>query len=189
MDVCVYCYFNIAWGRCDVLLCTSYCSRKEKDLSKNSKKIQYSSFLVRYDKDIKLKEVFKVNEEAVVNKILKGTVYALKKDTAIEELPWNPHPSFKGVALMHLVTGQDTNGQFSAHVVHVQAGCEIGAHIHEGKWEMHEVISGRGKCMLRDKCLNYQIGSAAILPPDVTHQVKAAEEDLYILAKFVPALL
>jgi quercetin dioxygenase-like cupin family protein len=54
---------------------------------------------------------------------------------------------------------------------------------------MHEVISGNGHCMLLDKRLEYQTGSAAILPPDMKHQVTAEGEDLYILAKFVPALL
>lgn len=128
-------------------------------------------------------------EQDVINKICNGKVFSLKKDISINDLAWNGHPTFTGVALKNLVCAQDTDGQFSAHLVRVSAGCEIGAHIHEGKWEMHEVISGRGHCMLLDKRLEYQTGSAAILPPDAVHSVKAEGEDLYILAKFIPALL
>ena len=128
-------------------------------------------------------------KEITINKICTGRVFSLKKDISIEGLAWNFHPGFKGVALKHLVCAQDTDGQFSAHLVRVSAGYEIGEHIHEGKWEMHEVISGSGHCMLLDKRLEYQTGSVAIMPPDITHQVKAEGEDLYILAKFIPALL
>lgn len=128
-------------------------------------------------------------KQTVINKICNGTVFSLEGQAFIQDLAWNAHPAFKGVALKHLVCGKDTNGHFSAHLVHIQAGCEIGAHVHAGKWELHEVISGRGQCILAGKQLSYQIGSAAVLPPDITHQVKAGDEDLYILAKFIPALL
>jgi quercetin dioxygenase-like cupin family protein len=127
-------------------------------------------------------------EQAIVNKICKGMVHTLAKDTSIEELEWNDHPAFKGVAIKHLVTGRDTSGHFSAHLVHVQAGCEIGAHIHEGKWELHEVVDGQGECVIVEKTIQYQAGVMALIPPDFVHIVKA-DTDLYLLAKFIPALL
>lgn len=123
------------------------------------------------------------------DEICRGTVFLLDKDVNVEELQWQENPSLKGVAIKHLVYGEHTNGQFSAHLVRVLKGCEISTHTHEGKWEMHEVISGAGHLMLKDKRYEYQRGTSAVLPNDTEHSVKAAEEDLYILAKFIPALL
>jgi len=118
-----------------------------------------------------------------------GHVVSLTKEVFTDELDWNPHPSFTGVSLKHLVCGADTEGHFSAHIVHIKAGCAIGEHTHPGKWEMHEVIAGNGHCRLNTKNIAYKAGSATLFPPDVKHQVVAEDDDLYILAKFVPALL
>ena len=66
----------------------------------------------------------------------------------IGDFPWNEHPAFAGVSLKHLLTGNDTDGNFSCHLVRVAAGCKIGNHIHEGKWELHEVLCGQGICQI-----------------------------------------
>lgn len=128
-------------------------------------------------------------DESLFSAMCNGHVVSLSKDILTEELDWNLHPAFKGVSLKHLICGADTEGQFSAHIVHIEAGCTIGEHTHPGKWEMHEVISGKGHCLLKTKHVAYETGSATIIPPDVKHQVVAEGKDLYILAKFVPALL
>lgn len=106
----------------------------------------------------------------------------------METFPWNNHPSFNGVALKHLITGKDTAGMFSCHVVRIQAGCEIGTHIHEGKWELHEVVKGEGHCLLNKDKVAYGEGIITVIPADLPHSVYA-DKELYLLAKFVPALL
>lgn len=121
--------------------------------------------------------------------ISSGRVVSLSKDILTKELDWKQHPEFKGVALRHLICGADTEGQFSAHIVHIKVGCAIGEHTHPGKWEIHEVIGGSGCCLLNTKSVIYEAGSTTIFPPNVKHQVAAETEDLYILAKFIPALL
>jgi quercetin dioxygenase-like cupin family protein len=108
----------------------------------------------------------------------------------LSALPWNPHPRFAGVALRHLVTGADTGGALSAHLVRIDAGAELSAHVHDGSVELHEVVRGSGWCALGPREVEYQPGVCGLIPPGVTHSVRAnAEAELYILAKFAPALL
>lgn len=118
-----------------------------------------------------------------------GAVMIGDRRIAVQELPWNDHAAFKGVALKHLVTGKDTGGRFSCHIVRVRAGCEIGDHIHAGKFELHEVISGAGTGILEGKEMRYLPGVVAVVPENLHHRLIAGAEDLYLLAKFVPALL
>ena len=113
-----------------------------------------------------------------------------EREADLGALPWNPHPSFKGVALKHLVTGADTGGALSAHLVRVQAGCSLEAHVHAGSLELHEVVRGAVVCDLGGKSVPYAPGACGLIPAGVRHSVRAhAGEDLYILAKFAPALL
>ena len=88
-----------------------------------------------------------------------------------------------------MITGKQTDGKFSSHLVRVKNGCEIGEHIHEGKWELHEVVCGQGVCRIETSEIPYVKGVTAVIPADLPHSVKAAEADLYLLAKFIPALL
>ena len=91
-----------------------------------------------------------MNEESpLFSAMCDGHVMSLSKDILTKELDWNRHPTFTGVVLKHLICGADTEGQFSAHIVHIKAGCAIGEHTHPGKWEMHEVISGNGHCLYK----------------------------------------
>ena len=73
-----------------------------------------------------------------------GEIFYQNKKILAKEIAWSAHPTFKGVYLKHLVKGEDTDGKFSCHLVKVEAGCQIGSHIHEGKWELHEVLEGIG---------------------------------------------
>lgn len=124
-----------------------------------------------------------------LNAIQEGFVLGTFAEINVRDLPWHEHPNFSGVALKHLITAKNTDGKFSSHLVRVTSGCEIGKHIHEGKWELHEVIKGNGKCIIENKELNYYSGVSAVIPSDIPHVVKAGREDLYILAKFIPALV
>jgi len=53
---------------------------------------------------------------------------------------------------------------------------------------LHEVIYGSGKCIMLDKEIPYQPGTAALIPAGIKHRVIAEQGTLYLLAKFVPAL-
>lgn len=104
------------------------------------------------------------------------------------EIPWSKHPAFEGVELKHIVTSEETGGQFSFHLVRVAPGKKIGLHIHEAQLETHEVIAGGGVCRLEQAELGYEPGTVAILPKGAPHEVLAGEEGLCLFAKFFPAL-
>lgn len=118
-----------------------------------------------------------------------GSVAKQNSHTDAAELDWNPHPAFEGVSLKHLIRGADTNGSFSAHLVRLEPGAEIGDHVHETQWELHEVAGGSGYCVLEGRRIPYEPGVAAVLPEATVHKVRAGEDGLQLLAKFVPALL
>lgn len=118
-----------------------------------------------------------------------GTVSDQANRLLINELKWNEHPVFKGVFLKHLITGSQTNGQLSSHLVKINPGCQIGTHNHIGKTETHEVVEGSGYCSVEEKEFRYLPGYVVLIPADLNHQVTADEKGLVILAKFFPALL
>ena len=118
-----------------------------------------------------------------------GRVAGAGIETESAGLAWNSHPSFDGVSLKHLITGRDTGGRFSAHLVRLEPGAEIGDHVHEANWELHEVAEGSGHCVLDGRRIPYEPGVAAIMPENAPHSVRAGEDGLCLLAKFVPALL
>ncbi len=124
-----------------------------------------------------------------MKRIHEGSIVECEQQMNVAELPWNPHPKFRGVALKHLVKGEATGGKLSCHLVRVDAGCEIGNHIHAENLELHEVLSGNGKAMLKDKEIPYVTGTCVVIPENLPHSVMADRDDLYLLAKFTPALV
>ncbi|MTV50211.1 cupin domain-containing protein [Heliobacillus mobilis] len=121
-------------------------------------------------------------------KILEGKLFCNEKIALNEEIPWNRHPSFSGVYLKDLVKAKDTNNKFSVHMVRVEAGAEIGNHIHVGKFEMHQVISGDGICSINDSEINYTAGVMSVIPENQPHRVLTDKQELLMIATFVPAL-
>lgn len=121
--------------------------------------------------------------------IEQGAVFTSATPQSISNLPWNKHATCEGVFLKHLVTGAATNGQFSCHLVRVQAGHEISEHIHPKNWELHEVVAGQGRGFLSGKELVYETGNTIVIPQGELHRVVADGEDLYLWAKFIPALV
>jgi mannose-6-phosphate isomerase-like protein (cupin superfamily) len=130
-----------------------------------------------------------VIEMSMVNKISNGKIADLDKEVNASDLEWNKHPSFKGVYLKHLVKGETTNSKFSSHLIKIEAGYEIGEHIHKNNWELHEPIEGIGKGFLGEKEIEYELGVSVVIPEGVMHKVVAGDKDLYLLAKFIPALV
>lgn len=111
--------------------------------------------------------------------------YAQKR---FSDLKWNPHPTFEGVELKHLLTAADTDGQFSYHLVRIAPNKSIGEHIHETQLETHEVIAGSGVCINEGLEIPYKSGVVTILKKATPHSVTAGNDGLYIFAKFIPAL-
>lgn len=126
--------------------------------------------------------------DSIVKVFNDGKVVYQNREIDIEKLEWNKNAN-KGVYLKHIVKGEDTDGKFSCHIVKIEAGCEIGQHIHENNWELHEVITGEGKCFLEDKKVGYSVGTLSVIPQGMKHKVMAINGELYLFAKFIPALL
>jgi quercetin dioxygenase-like cupin family protein len=118
-----------------------------------------------------------------------STIFTRKDSIEMESIPWNKHATFPGVYLKHLVKGDQTGGNFSCHLVKVEAGCELGEHIHANNWEIHEIVSGTAAGYLEGKEMTYVPGTTAIIPAGSKHRVVAGDRDLYIRAKFIPALV
>ncbi|MDQ2084405.1 cupin domain-containing protein [Xanthobacteraceae bacterium Astr-EGSB] len=98
------------------------------------------------------------------------------------------HPAFKGVSLRHVVTGPDTHGGFSSHVVRVEAGCELKAHRHPDQDEQHVVLRGSGRLVLEGEARDYLPGTIAVMPRGREHAVTAGPDGILLLATFTPPL-
>ncbi len=109
------------------------------------------------------------------------------KETA--SIDWKAHPKFSGVSLKHVITGSDTGGRISSHIVRIDPFCELGDHTHEGRVEIHEVVSGTGICIIDGSEHSYECGVTAVILPDAHHSVRAGRDGLSLMAKFSPALL
>lgn len=110
------------------------------------------------------------------------------KNIGFEKIVWSKHPTFDGVELKHIVTGKDTDGLFSYHLVKIAPNCSIKEHIHETQLETHEVISGKGLCINDGVSILYEAGTISIMPAGIKHEVNAGDEGLYLFAKFMPPL-
>lgn len=109
-------------------------------------------------------------------------------EISFADIPWSKHPTFEGVELKHIITSEQTSGQFSFHLVRIAPYKKIGNHIHKTQLETHEVISGNGICINNGAEIEYEPGIISILPMNVPHEVTAGNNGLYIFAKFMPAL-
>ncbi|MBS1188043.1 MAG: hypothetical protein H6R04_2061 [Burkholderiaceae bacterium] len=113
----------------------------------------------------------------------------ISSEKQIADLPWNQHPVFAGVALKHLITGQETNGQMSQHLVRIEPNCAIGNHTHATQWELHQVLAGAGETAMRNKTIPYAIGTISTIPLGEEHEVRASGEGMMLLATFSPPLV
>jgi mannose-6-phosphate isomerase-like protein (cupin superfamily) len=129
------------------------------------------------------------SDDVFLSKILAGTVFSANNEQKVEDLPWNPHASFKGVYLKHLIIGKDTDNRLSCHIVKIEPDCVLDTHSHDGKIEIHEVVAGSGKMYLGGKEFDYYPGQICLIPANAPHKVVAGKAGMYILAKFTPSLL
>ncbi len=119
----------------------------------------------------------------------KGKTHSPGITESNSEKKWNPHPTFRGVFLKHIILGKQTANRFSSHIVRIEPNGILEEHIHEGKTELHEVLEGNGICMVNGEKLDYEPGYCAVIPDNVRHKVIASKDGLVLLAKFMPALL
>jgi quercetin dioxygenase-like cupin family protein len=117
------------------------------------------------------------------------TIVVPGQRTAVESLPWNPHPKFTGVFLRHLVTGKESGGRMSLHHVRIDPGCAIGDHAHAGQVEIHDVLAGNGSCTLAGTVISYNPGVVGVMPADLVHRVEAGNQGLLLMATFSPPLV
>lgn len=110
------------------------------------------------------------------------------KTVSFGGVAWKKHPTFAGVELKTLVSGKETGGAVSCHLVRIAPHKSIGTHIHAHHVETHEVIEGDGICMNNGGALAYASGVISIFPMGVPHEVQADSDGLCLFAKFVPAL-
>lgn len=129
-----------------------------------------------------------MSETGIVDLFDGAKIIYPEKEVEAKDAVWYRHPDYEGVFLKDLVQGKDTGGQFSCHVVKIEKECEVGCHSHDGRWEFNEAIEGDGVFIFGDKEVRFGPGYSFATPPGVSHTVVAEGRDLYILAKFVPAL-
>ncbi|NLM30123.1 MAG: cupin domain-containing protein [Methanomicrobiales archaeon] len=102
--------------------------------------------------------------------------------------PWYSNPEWMGVILADLVPGVDTKDAFSSHLVRIGGGCEVPDHLHESQWEWNVILAGHGKILLDGREVPFKPGDTFSTPPGIRHTVVADEEDVALMAIFVPGL-
>lgn len=110
------------------------------------------------------------------------------RDIRTAERDWYPNSAWDGVFLKDLVTGKETGGAFSYHLVRIRPHCEVPDHDHETQWEWNVVLGGRGSFLIGGKKVSVEVGQTFVTPPGDRHTVCADSEELTLLALFVPAL-
>ena len=48
-----------------------------------------------------------------------GTLKLPNKEIKFDQIEWTKHPVFQGVELKHIITGNETDGQYSYHLVRI----------------------------------------------------------------------
>ena len=124
----------------------------------------------------------------VFEKFNEGNLRLPNKAISFSEIAWSKHPVFEGVELKHIIKAEDTNGQFSYHLVRIAPNKSIKNHIHESQLETHEVVAGSGECINDGVEISYEPGVISIMPAKIAHEVNAGSDGLYMFAKFFPAL-
>ncbi len=117
-----------------------------------------------------------------------GSLKLPASTTEFADILWSKHPAYDSVELKHIVTAQNTNGQFSYHLVRIAPNKSIKNHVHDTQLEKHEIISGSGICINNGIEILYKPGTISIMPAGIPHEVNAGNDGLYLFAKFIPAL-
>lgn len=106
----------------------------------------------------------------------------------INKKSWYTPPGWVGVSLKDIITGKDTDGAFSYHLVRIAKRSEVPSHAHDTQWEWNVILNGNGSFVIQEKEMQVTIGETYATPPGVSHTVKAGNRELVLTATFVPAL-
>ncbi|MEN6518025.1 MAG: cupin domain-containing protein [Methanospirillum sp.] len=118
-----------------------------------------------------------------------GTLLFPGLEFRVTEKAWYAHPARNGVFLKDLVTGEETGGAFSYHLVRVSRNCEVADHDHDTQWEFNVVLGGTGFFLIEGREVPVvRPGQTFVTPPRTHHTVSAGNDELSLLAPFVPAL-
>jgi quercetin dioxygenase-like cupin family protein len=118
-----------------------------------------------------------------------GISIFIEQERSVASLPWNHHPIYPGVSMKHLITGAETVGQLSLHLVRIAPGHAINEHRHSTQWELHQVLGGTGEATLEGKRINYASGTVCTIPIGKRHEVFAGGDGMLLLATFSPPLV
>ena len=130
-----------------------------------------------------------MDENDITEMFEQGAVLFPDFETIAAEIPWSRHSKWDGVFLKDLVTGKETDGKLSYHLVKILKDCEVGDHDHATMWEWNLIIRGNGIFVLGDKEVTIDPGQTVVTPPGIHHIVSAGDDDLVLLAVFTPALV
>ncbi|NLW91603.1 MAG: hypothetical protein GXY34_08400 [Syntrophomonadaceae bacterium] len=70
-------------------------------------------------------------KERLFEKMDGGRIEYVDKAVDAVGITWKPHPIYAGVSLKTLIDFEEAGGRFSSLLVRLQAGSEIGEHIHD----------------------------------------------------------
>jgi quercetin dioxygenase-like cupin family protein len=130
-----------------------------------------------------------MDENDITEMFEKGALFFPDFETDAAEITWSPHSKWESVFLKDLVTGKETDGKLSYHLVKILKDCEVGDHGHATQWEWNLIISGNGVFVIGDKEVTIEPGQTFVTPPGIHHIVSAGDKDLMLLAIFTPALV
>jgi quercetin dioxygenase-like cupin family protein len=114
-----------------------------------------------------------------------GILVQAGQTTRVSLFAWNEHKNFAGVFLKNVVTTDQTTGLLSCHLVRIDPHCAIGLHTHPTSMELHEVVQGKGVCLIGQEEVAYVPGTVAIIACNTPHEVRAGAEGLCLFAKFI----
>ncbi|MDR0664491.1 MAG: cupin domain-containing protein [Helicobacteraceae bacterium] len=98
------------------------------------------------------------------------------------------HPTFSGVYIKSLIAYDKSERRLNAMLVKIDPRCEIGDHLHDKEYELHQIIGGEAEAIIDGKSVAYKAGVVSLIAPNVKHSVKALEAGAVLLAVFTPNL-
>lgn len=124
-------------------------------------------------------------DNAILNCFANGKLINNNNIKSLQTVEWKEHSCFKDVFLKDILSKQETENLFSAHLIKIMPGAVIDTHTHEESIELHEIIAGSGECDVEGIKLVYNPGVVSVIPCGAEHKVVAGQYGLCLLAKFV----
>lgn len=129
-----------------------------------------------------------MGDQSISELFEQGVVLFPDIEVRAAEKQWYASPAWPGIFMKDLVTGKETGGAFSYHLMRVDRNHEIPDHAHETQWAWNVVLGGTGSFVLGGRQVPVEVGQTFVTPPRIHHAVSAGDDELLLLAIFVPAL-